>query len=422
MIPDIKKLIFRYLVEPVYWFPVWLDQFKQSIQTNINQIQAVNKNGGFISGKTHIDDDGKIYKFTVPHKYNWNDKEFYIKLLEKMEHNPRATRYLIDLLDNKNTRLMNCDKSRLSQNPHHIIYKYLFSSSKLKNPNLLDLQVLALNKTTDHEYEGYILDTFISSVNSYVEQDEIEEWSILSAIYGNNIMIEMFKEEVLRELEYFDSFSDECKEHIRQKISSNTDGVAIQILKDNPNLIDYPNLCKNPGAIELLNLNPENITDHIQANPHPIIIAILSNLIDKTNFTPDSTNINIYIKMKNMDILPHRIVSNPGAIHIVEKNLYLLDLMFYGCIYSEYLDALLPNNITEIIVDELIRIMDDYDEIPQAILRCNSPHLIKFYRACSDYELNIDHIKTLVQFNDYILSEDIYGPRLVSGVLKMLNI
>lgn len=480
MLPDIKKLILLYATEPIYWFADWVDKIykrkkefdenefrfhdkgdednkeaediesddeeyeeyedeeddednqgnnknnliEEIKQPNINQKPQSNKNGGFISGKTYTDDDGKVYKFTVPHKYNWTCKEWYIKLLENMEQNPRASRYLIDLLDNKNERLMDKAKTKLARNPHPLIYRYLSTSSELRNHDLIDEWSLSMNKTTDEEYKQYILEHFCLDIDSQIfVLDFRDNWSVLCTIYGNENMIETFKEHILYELEIFDTFDDKYKQHIRKELSSNSNKVAIEILRDNPKLIDYRSLCKNSGALELLNSNSEEITDNIQANPHPTIIAILSNLIDKTNFTPDLSNMNIYMKMRNMRIEPSRIISNSGAVHIVEKNLDFLKWMFDNFFYDDYWYAKLPDNITPTIVDELVRLSkEEYDEMPDAVLHCASPHITRFYRDGDLPELDTDTLHIIAQHNNDLLTKDLYGPRLVNKLVDIFEI
>lgn len=400
MLLDVSRLVLLYTVEQFYWFPRWIEKLKPP-----------NK----------IPDREKQRK--IIHKYNWDNKEFYIHLIKLMKRNPRASRYLLDLIDKNNYNFdYSGGKIIIFENPSPRIHKFI---SQCKNITDEDYIFHMINRTDDPEYKQYAITRAANGLNKLIK------------IYGNNglgsdiissisergdTLIKLFEEPIKQSIQHF--YGDLIyKSRQIPILSRNPSDVALDILKTFPNLINYYFLCKNPnpGAIKLLNSNPDKITSNIFMNPNQSIVSMSEHVLNNTQFIPDETNINIYREiLTNMKLDINAIIFNPGAIGLIENNLDLLALIFNKDIEEKYKFETLPSNITSIIVDELIRLVVLYGYIPEQILKCNSRELIRLYETNSSV-LTLHNLENIAWANEYILSENKYGMRLIDFITRKLD-
>ncbi len=111
------------------------------------------------------------------------------------------------------------------------------------------------------------------------------------------------------------------------RLSSNTNPLAIKILKENLDKINWLLLSGNSSAIELINNNLDKISSLHLLSSNVNAIHIIEKNLDKIDWKELSYNKNaIHILEKNLDKVNWRILSaNPNAIKILENNLDKID-------------------------------------------------------------------------------------------------
>lgn len=192
---------------------------------------------------------------------------------------------------------------------------------------------------------------------------------------------------------------------IKKILSNSSSKRIIDLLRYNPDAINYRVFSANPAAFDLLIKNPYMDMDmlaNIQTNPHPEIIRILEAISNDMPYASTNNNLTILHNLTKwtMGIVPAKVISNPGATHIVEQHLEYLDYL-YEDPSGYYLDDIeLPDNITEKIADKLNCLIKTHGYIHRKVLCCNSPRLIQIYE---EHRPNFpDDISHIVSNNEYI--------------------
>lgn len=412
MIRDIKKLVLIYATEPVYWFPKWIDRLVAFWEEEAANSYKV---------------DMQIPSNNARSRYNWKKLVYYIPLLKHMKTNPRAARYLIDLYNSG--ILSNKNHPRIAENPSKKILGYLATS-----PEPINIAHLAKNKTDDPEFREFANRHITNYIKQEINKNGKIDYNIAGIIAeGPGDILCSFQKDLFRYFSsgiipqdgYF-SFSTESKK-IAKKISENKSGVAMAILRENPQLIDYRSLNTNPRPeiIKLLNSEPEKIKLSILMNPNPTIITIIDAVVHNKQFVPDESNNALYNAISKMKINRKAIAINPGAILIVEKHLEFLDWKpeFLDLIYEirEFSNMVLPDTITPKIVDRLIELVKSRGYVRDHISKCNSPHLLRLYFECYS-EVGLKGFTNVLRHNHWVLSENKYGHRLIDKVLVYVSI
>ena len=404
MICDIRKLILAYATEPVYWFSEWVNKFKYNKKyIEDNPYYSEDESDGE-SEACSFQISTENIKYPI-HKRNWENKKYYTKLIESMPTNPRAARYLIDLIAHSDKKLRILNYGKISKNPSSLIHKYL-----VNNPKISYIFELSDNKTKDPRFRTYINEYIKRYILDIIKHNnKLPLYGIEVILRGGDNITNHFQQETK---EFFskeiNSIDKTVRENFIRNLSTNPDGV-IAILKNNKKLINYLHLNPNPNpeCIELLNKNPKYITARIFSNTNPIIISMIDSILNDKKFTPDKTNNKIYRAISNMDIDEMKLVLNPAATHLIETHLNFLD-----CIFNVRDHDALPETITPKIVDRLIKLVGKYKRIPLSIIKCNSPHLIKLYSLYS-HMIKLYEFEEIISTNEYILSENRYGLRLI---------
>ena len=129
-------------------------------------------------------------------------------------------------------------------------------------------------------------------------------------------------------------------------LSLNPSQYAIELLKANPQKIEWESLSGNPNAIELLKANPEKINwEWLSSNPSQYAIELLKANPDEIDFSYLSSN------------------PNPYAIELLKANPDEIDWLFLSTNPSQYAIELLKANPDEIDWEYLSINPSIFDEI-----------------------------------------------------------
>jgi hypothetical protein len=129
-------------------------------------------------------------------------------------------------------------------------------------------------------------------------------------------------------------------------LSLNPSQYAIELLKANPQKIEWETLSGNPNAIELLKANPEKINwEWLSSNPSQYAIELLKANPDEIDFSYLSSN------------------PNPYAIELLKANPDEIDWLFLSTNPSQYAIELLKANPDEIDWEYLSINPSIFDEI-----------------------------------------------------------
>ncbi len=130
-------------------------------------------------------------------------------------------------------------------------------------------------------------------------------------------------------------------------LSENTNFIAIKILENNIDKIDWNLLSKNENAIHILEKNLDKVNWHYLSR-NKNAIKILENNLDKINWHCLSLNPNaIHLLEKNLDKVDWCYLSqNPNAINLLENNLDKVN--WYYLMENPNAIHILENNIDKI--------------------------------------------------------------------------
>lgn len=385
MISDINKLIFAYLVEPIYGLADWVKNKSTHPDKLTNNFQHNPRIVGQLRNIPTSELTGHILK--NPHRGALRHMKRYIKEYE----------YNSSLRHNKtrDPKLIHWANEQMGKQYLNRINEILFDSDPdLVQPNLtliIEEEFNRIENTTENPEEEKTF--MIINILKEHKIPEKYEWYIARAIKKASDDIRY--SELLRPL-----FTSGSKQFIR----------IIETLMSYINTQAAWNLSENPNALEVLNANPHIIYPYIYKNQNPLIIKMIACQLS-AGCELEASKLQypaIYITLKeryssgNLNIL-----ENPGAIGILETRIDIFEKLFTSTI-----SIILPDNISDRIVDILESYIIKYQKIPHGVLMCESPKLIKLFEKYKDLIKNIEQLSN----NPYILSETKPNIRLINRI------
>lgn len=271
---DISNLIIAYSIEPIYWFPDWVN------------------------------------------------KKYHNELLKHMGWNPRASKHLIKLIKSNKFSSISSD---IFSNPDIKITQRLISY-----PNQINYYDMLINPSMNADFitwAGSKLDTYLahSSISTIVAGRKP----------GHDQFIHNINPELCQIIgKHFDnlngSYGPIDTAIIEFIVRSNNPILLNKYINMRHKVVisQYAFdiiLQMNPSSIPMINTYPELIHLPILTNPAPQIIKILEHLIlgHEYHNEPDMSNIftkisRMYTPIPSSDFMS-RVYSNPGARHIIMK-------------------------------------------------------------------------------------------------------